>query len=65
MMVGLPASGKSHYAKLLSKQHNAKIMSSDSIREELYGSESVQEDSNKVFELLHRRVLGMGSVKIK
>ena len=36
-LCGLPASGKSTYAKELSKKENATIYSSDAIREELYG----------------------------
>ena len=36
-LIGLPASGKSYYAKQLSEQYNAKIYSSDNLREELFG----------------------------
>ena len=55
-MVGLPASGKSTFSKELSEKYNAVILSSDSIREELYGDENEQGDAKEVFELLHRRV---------
>lgn len=37
MMVGLPGSGKSTYAKELADRTNAKLCSSDAIREELTG----------------------------
>lgn len=55
VMCGLPASGKSTLAKELSQKYEAVILSSDSIREELYGDEGIQGDSTKVFELLHHR----------
>ena len=42
MMVGLPGSGKSTYAKELAERTNAKICSSDAIREELTGDISIQ-----------------------
>ena len=57
MLVGLPGSGKSTYAKKLSSvQKVTKYLSSDSIREELYGDESIQGDPNKVFRVMHERV---------
>ena len=55
MMVGLPYSGKSSYARTLAKEHNAVIHSSDAIRKELYGDASDKEHNAKVFEELHRR----------
>lgn len=56
MMCGLPASGKSTYAKILAKKENAVIHASDEIRKELFDDESVQTDNHKVFEVLHKRV---------
>lgn len=56
MLIGLPGSGKSFYAKSLSEETGAIIHSSDAIREELLGSEEDQSESPKVFELLHCRV---------
>ena len=56
MMVGLPGSGKSTYAKKLSDKIQITIYSSDSIREELFGDENCQTDNNEVFETLHKRV---------
>lgn len=56
MMVGLPGSGKSYQAELLSKKYNANIHSSDSIREELYGDPRIQENHELVFKTLHQRV---------
>ena len=49
MMVGLPASGKSVYAKLLAEEVNGTIVSSDAIRAEWYGGEEIQGDPAKIF----------------
>ena len=55
-LVGLPASGKSTYAKEL-KDKGYNIHSSDSIREELYGDENIQGDPKDVFDILYKRVI--------
>lgn len=52
MLIGPPASGKSSYAKNTS----AVIVSTDAIREELYGSEEVQDNPQKVFDIAFQRV---------
>lgn len=57
VMVGLPGSGKSTYAKELIKKGKADIvLSSDAIREELTGDESNQTVNDKVFKLLYQRM---------
>ena len=57
VMVGLPGSGKSTYAKELIKKGRADIiLSSDAIREELTGDESNQTVNDKVFKLLYQRM---------
>ena len=56
MMVGLPASGKSTYAKKLANDADAIILSSDAIRWELFGDETNQEHNQQVFQELHKRV---------
>ena len=56
MMVGLPGSGKSTCAEYYASVHNYAIFSSDAIRKELYGDESEQQDPQKVFRILHRRI---------
>ena len=57
MLIGLPGSGKSTYAeKLAAVDKVTKYISSDKIRGELYGDESIQGDPNKVFQLMQRRV---------
>ena len=56
MMVGLPGSCKSTWAEHYAKTHDCVIHSSDAIREELYGSESEQQNPQKVFQILHKRI---------
>jgi predicted kinase len=56
MMVGLPASGKSTYAKELAERYDANIHASDSIREELSGDINNQNINDLVFQTLHKRV---------
>ena len=56
MMVGLPGSGKSTYAKHLAEETNAIICSSDAIREELCGDENSQDNNEEVFKILHSRI---------
>ena len=55
MTVGLPASGKSTYVNNV--YNNYAIHSSDSIRQELYGDESIQGDNTKVFDILKNRMI--------
>ncbi len=56
MLVGLPASGKSSFAKVLSKKENAIILSSDELRKELYGDINDKEHNVEIFEELHKRL---------
>lgn len=56
MLVGLPGSGKTTYAKnLIANDSSIVHYSSDAIREELYGDANIQGDANKVFRILHHR----------
>ena len=66
MLTGLPASGKSYLARQYMEKKNREYqdaglekqvvwISSDSIREELFGSEEVQGDNNKVFGMMKKR----------
>ena len=55
MLGGLPASGKSTYARQIEAPRN--IVSSDSVREQLYGNESVQGSSADVFEIVHDKII--------
>lgn len=58
ILIGLPGSGKSTYAK---EEHesdsNSVYLSSDKIREELYGNESVQGNPAEVFTLMQSRAI--------
>ena len=56
VLCGLPASGKSTYAKELADKYNANIHASDSIREELSGDVNNQNINDLVFKTLHNRV---------
>ena len=55
MMVGLPASGKSTYAKLLAEEIDGIVVSSDGIRAEWYGDEAIQGDPSKIFREVEQR----------
>ena len=57
MLIGLPGSGKSTYAKsLLDPEGKVKYCSSDGVRKELYGDENIQGNPQTVFEHLHNNV---------
>lgn len=56
-MVGLSGSGKSTFSKGIAEQiAPSEVFSSDKIREELYGDESIQGKPQKIFDILHKRV---------
>lgn len=50
MLVGIPGSGKSYYAKQLCKSERAVLVATDAIRERLFGSESKQKNTYLVFD---------------
>lgn len=52
--IGIPGCGKSTYGHNLL---NTVVISSDSIREELYGDENIQGDANKVFSIMFDRTV--------
>lgn len=61
MLIGLPASGKTEYAKKLQMKMgigNTKHLSSDCIRKELFGYEC-QEHNDKVFEEMNKRAINI------
>ena len=56
VLCGLPGAGKSTYARQYLLEHpETKILSSDGIRKELYGDESIQGDPAEVFNLMKKR----------
>lgn len=55
VLVGLSGSGKSTLAKELEESEKAVIISSDSIREELFGDINNQDNNQKVFEEMNNR----------
>lgn len=57
MMVGIPASGKSTKAKLLSEKMDAVWLSSDNLREELFGDVKCQDRNKELFEEMNRRAI--------
>lgn len=62
MMVGLPGSGKTTYAKKLCSEwakdgRNLTRVGTDDIREELFGDESIQTGADRVFKIALERVV--------
>ena len=57
ILCGPPGSGKSTYALNYIKQFGGIHLSSDLIRKELYGNESIQGDPNEVFSLMQKRAI--------
>lgn len=62
MLIGLPGSGKTTFAKSVENEGNSKpckihVVSSDTMREKLYGSEEIQGDPNEVFECVHKEIM--------
>ena len=58
LLVGIPGAGKTTYAtKYIKENPNTIHLSSDSIRKELWGSESIQGDNNEIFSLMHDRAI--------
>lgn len=53
VLVGLPGSGKSRFCKY---QQGFAVHSSDSLRKELYGNESIQCNNEELFKILHSRI---------
>lgn len=58
LLVGVPGSGKTTYAKeYMQSNINVIHLSSDGIRQELYGDESTQGNPNEVFSLMQSRAV--------
>lgn len=57
-LVGLSGSGKSTWAQHFVKENGAELLSSDSLRGELFGNEKDQNHNSEVFNELHKRAIG-------
>ena len=58
LLVGIPGSGKTTYGEKYVVEHSNTIhLSSDKIREELWGNEDTQGDNNEVFSLMQSRAV--------
>ena len=58
LLVGIPGSGKTTYAKnYIERNANAIHLSSDAIRKELYGDENIQGNPAEVFSLMQKRAV--------
>lgn len=56
MMCGIPGSGKSYQAKIMSDSYDVNIHSSDNIRLEFNLTEQTKECNTQVFQILHDRI---------
>ena len=58
LLCGIPGSGKTTYAEKYVEEHSNTVhVSSDRIREELWGNEATQGDNNQVFSLMQSRTI--------
>ena len=56
LLIGPPASGKTSLSKILAPMVNAKVLSTDAIREELWGDEMTQGSWREIEKILHARL---------
>ena len=58
LLCGIPGSGKTTYAEKYIEEHPGTVhLSSDGIRKELHGDESVQDNPDEVFEIMQKRAI--------
>lgn len=57
MLCGIPGCGKSTFANKLMREEEFIHLSSDGIREEIYGDENEQGNPKEVFEIMHSRMI--------
>lgn len=56
VLIGISGSGKSTYAEKLQLSRNIAVVSTDSIREEMLGSEANQSDGAEIFRCAYSRI---------
>lgn len=56
VMAGISASGKTTIAKRISKNYDLPLISTDDIREELFGDANCQENGDLVFKIAYERL---------
>lgn len=57
MLVGIPGSGKSTYAQDFKRFYDCSIISSDAIREEIFGDATIQNNPDIIFKIMKERTL--------
>ena len=57
ILCGIPGSGKTSYGQKWVKENSGLLLSSDAIRQELYGDESTQGNPHEVFSLMQKRAI--------
>ena len=58
LLVGIPGSGKTTYAEKYIEEHPGAVhLSSDKIRKELHGDESIQDNPGEVFSIMQKRAI--------
>lgn len=57
MTIGLPASGKSTYYNKVFRNQSVELISSDDIRQEVYGNVNRQDKNTEVFEIMRERTI--------
>lgn len=58
LLVGIPGSGKTTYAEKYIEEHPGTVhLSSDGIRKELHGDESIQDNPGEVFAIMQKRAI--------
>jgi predicted kinase len=64
LLVGIPASGKTTYAKQLATVTGSIVLSTDEIRKKLYGSENIQGNWKEIESELHKSIKRYIALKI-
>lgn len=57
MMVGLPGSGKTTYANKYAEEIDALVISSDDVREQIFGDVNDQGHNSELFDIIHNMII--------